>query len=521
MSATPLCIAKQLFVTALAAVLVASATGAEWDLELPTGANPPAQRPEDIRQGNPGFLVRVDVDRATRSYRQGDTLSISVACEADAYLYVLYKQADDKVFQIFPNSSQAENKVKARQAVQIPATNDLFRWVVDAPFGKEIIKVIASREPLTDLSDPAMRAKFFNPVSVNNIKGIELELGKEPTSWAEDTCEIITYAANKAPEQASRRRFGLFIGLGEYAFLRQVIERPKPDGSREEVSLAYTGHRDARLLGGIMREVGQLTDMKLLTNDQAGRKQVEDAITKWLPAVSRPGDTVMIFFAGRAVPVPAPDGNSMAGAALACHNHMLAADVRTLLKKFQEGKITVGEAESLKAAARVIGNAKNDVQVEAALARGLGIPDDLFVHWLQGLAGRQVIVILDVPYAGAFVSKSAAAGGPPTGGMAYGLNRLQTLGQRDVVLFGACPADWAIVQRDPQALSLMSQCLLQCLNDASGAVSVEQACEDVTKRIEKQFEIINQRLQAASQQAIAPYKPVLIGGTAKAVMLKP
>ena len=113
--------------------------------------------PEKIRQKDPGFLVRADVDRATRLYREGDLLTVQAASEADAYIYVLYKQADGKVFQIFPNATQPNNLVRARQTVQIPGKDDMFRWIIGPPFGKEYVKVIASKEKLSELSDPAMR----------------------------------------------------------------------------------------------------------------------------------------------------------------------------------------------------------------------------------------------------------------------------------------------------------------------------------------------------------------------------
>ena len=59
-----------------------------------------------------------------------------------------YQQADGKLYQVFPNLRQGDNRVAARQAVQIPAHDDLFRWKIGPPFGKEIVKVIASPSTL-------------------------------------------------------------------------------------------------------------------------------------------------------------------------------------------------------------------------------------------------------------------------------------------------------------------------------------------------------------------------------------
>lgn len=499
------------------------------------GSTAEPTRPEDIRQTNPGFLVRADVDRATRSYREGDTLSVTVSSEADAYLYVLYKQADGKVFQIFPNSVQTSNQVKARQAVQIPATDDLFRWVVGEPFGKEVIKVIASKQPLDELSDPAMRAKFFNPVSAKNLKGIELELGKKEKdkeiAWAEDTCEITTYAASNEPDQVGTRRFAAFIGIGDYAHLHQFVEVAAKDGTKESIHVGFPGHRDARILSGVLREVGQLNDMRVITNDLATRRAIEEAITRWLPSVSRPGDTVIISFSGVALPVPrgpsSPAPGSSAdslGAVLACHEHMLLPYVREIAKKLSDGKGTRGEAEEMQAAIKAIGDAKSPEQMAVALAVGLGISDDLFVHWLQALAGRRILVVLDTPYAGVFAPKAAgSSAGTPAGmgGMAGGVSRLKTLGQQEIAVLGACTADQGSISRDPQGLSLMTSCLIQAIQDAPGTLNLDQAYPEIEKRMAAKFEQINAQRRAAGDQPLTGRRPFLVNSCTRPVMLKP
>jgi len=56
--------------------------------------------PQAIQQQQPAFLVRAEVDHASRSYADGDAMSLEVVSEIDAFLYVLYQQADGTVFQI-------------------------------------------------------------------------------------------------------------------------------------------------------------------------------------------------------------------------------------------------------------------------------------------------------------------------------------------------------------------------------------------------------------------------------------
>jgi hypothetical protein len=133
-------------------ILIACICGSQMPAAEPATRNsdathnqqPESGKPESIKQRRPSFLVRVDVDRPSRVYKQNDQLSVKVVSEVDAYGYVLYRQADGKVYQIFPNSIQRDNRLHARQTVAIPGGDDLFRWRIAPPFGRETVKFIAS-----------------------------------------------------------------------------------------------------------------------------------------------------------------------------------------------------------------------------------------------------------------------------------------------------------------------------------------------------------------------------------------
>ena len=476
--------------------------------QLPGTSSGATGQPQDIRQTDPGFLVRADVNRALRSYREGDALSISVAAEVDAYLYVLYKQADGQVFQVFPNSTRSDNRVRARQAVQIPDSEDLFRWIVGPPFGKETIKVLAAKEPLPELSQPENRAKFFNPVSNATLKGIQLELGKQPRAWAEDSVEIDTYAANDQQDRAGARRFGLFIGLGQYEHIHRTVKND--DGKSEQIY--EPNHRDARTLAGVFQEVGRLSNQRIITNTEATRANVEQAVTQWLPAVSRAGDTVLLYFSGMAMPISQAAGVQSDGTVLPLYDFMTASTFAALKKQREDRKISATHAQQLNSAEQLASAARSNDQAAIAVVRQWGISDDLFAHWLQGLAGRQVVVILDAPCASAF--------GPPSEPLAGGVARLGNLGQQELALFGACGEQMFDVLRSPQGLSLMTELLIQSIRDASGPLSVEEAYRVVSKKTEQRLEEISQKLRAAGKNAVA-YRPYLVNKCVRPVLLKP
>jgi hypothetical protein len=479
----------------------------------PAETKPPA--PENIRQGNPTFLVRADVNRATRSYREDDYLSVQVASEADAYVYVLYKQADGKVFQIFPNSVQTNNRVKARQIIQIPATEDRFRWEIGPPFGKEVVKVVASKEPLEALSGPTLRAKFFNPVTPQQVKGLRLELGKEkPPVWAEDTVEITTYARDEKLESLGARRWGVFIGVGDYQFISKV--QGDASGKKEKVVLPC--HRDARTLAAMLREVGQLSDMRICTNEQATRKDIEEAITQWLPSLSRPGDTTFIFFSGLGLPLPTGEKDD---AVLAAYDFLTPPILAELQKANQEGNLPLGLKSQLAEAMRLVQQAGgSEPQAAFALAQATGVSNAQFAHWLQRLAGRQVVIILDAGFAASFappgVEGQASGKNLELAPFLNGVNRLNDLGQQEIALLGSCRVG-ADVPRVPDELSLLTSCLVKTIGGASGSVTLEQAHQVACAVLRDIVARINQQ----QKTNVPPLKPYFVNSCTRPVVLKP
>lgn len=506
-------------VVALGAVVMAMPAAAQTPtigFPLPGSGPSSTGQTTTVAQSAPKFLVRVDVNRGLRSYREGDPLSLTVAAEEDAYVYVLYKQADGQVFQIYPNASHTDNRLKARQAVQIPGSDDVFQWVVGGPFGTETIKVLASKEPLQELSDPALRQKFFNPISMAKVKGVQLELGREETNWSEDSVDITTYAAATQDQQPNAQRYGLFVGLGQYEYLARGQE------GNAEATVYQPSHRDARTLAGTLEEVGRLSAAKIITNEDATRVKVEEAMTGWLPSVSKPGDTVFIFISGMSMSLERATGVKMAGTVLPMHDFMTVNTVSNLQKLNKEGKLTSSIAKRrLQRAEQLIGSASTKEQAALALAREWGITDDLFARWLQSLAGRQVVVILDTSRASAFGPQQTAAQ-PTTGAsdpLVGGVNRLNGLGQQSLVLMGACGDPLSDVQRNPHGLSLMTELLINSLRNAPAQLTVEQAYAEVAKTMEQRFAEANQVLRNAGKSPME-YRPYLVGA-AGGVFLKP
>jgi hypothetical protein len=111
----------------------------------------PAQKPLYELGGlsrESGSEVEAWVDRPERTYAVGQQLKIFVRPRQTSYITILNVGTSGRVAVIFPNFHQRDMQVRAGRTVRIPA--DSANWKIDVagPPGVEMIKVIASREPL-------------------------------------------------------------------------------------------------------------------------------------------------------------------------------------------------------------------------------------------------------------------------------------------------------------------------------------------------------------------------------------
>jgi TPR repeat protein len=88
-------------------------------------------------------------DHEDGHYNIGDTVALFVRASRDAYITVLDVGTSGKVHIIFPNRYQDDNRVPAMDTIRIPGEDSRFRIRVGGPTGREVIKVFATREPLT------------------------------------------------------------------------------------------------------------------------------------------------------------------------------------------------------------------------------------------------------------------------------------------------------------------------------------------------------------------------------------
>ncbi len=481
--------------------------------------------PEAIRQTDPSFFVRVSLDRASGIYREREALSIKIACEENAYIYVLYKQADGQVFQVFPNSIQQDNRLLARQALQIPSVRDRFEWVVGPPFGKEVIKVLASKQPIAGLDDPKMRARVFNPVKEQQVKALLIEMRDEiSANWAEDQVELTTYPTSQRVDLDVGRRWGAFFGVSNYLF---NAEKEAASEGKDTLTVP-TPHRDAREMERFFRTTGQLADSQVYTNEEATRANIKKAITEWLPSVSRPGDTVFLFFAGHGMQIPddGRDESDRQDEVILPFEYLDAAMLQAALEKVKaDQQLDTAAGPYLQEAVKRLKSLKPNEDANLAIARHFSISDDQFGHWLQRLSGRQVVVILNTCHSGGFAAQEKGLRAPrrviPFDFLDGELGRLKDLGQPELALMSACSASEVARIHYKRDLSVFPYYLLECLENSDRSVTLDDAYGHCRSGMASYFQAINQALREAGKSPITGHEPLVFNHCTTPILLKP
>lgn len=483
-------------------------------------AQGPVEALQTPRNSQPTFYVRADVNSSSRTYRQGDILQVDVVSEADAYLYVLYVQADGQTVCLFPNRFQNDNRVRAKQPIRIPDERDIFRWRVEGPFGRERVIVLARREPLAVSDLPSLTESRFTKLTSAQAKAIQVEICEQPTpTWAADEIVITTRAKDDSVGQEARR-VGVFFGVSKYAYSPQL----------EAVSgrgLNLPGcRRDAREMANLMREAGLLSQTLVFTDEQATRAAMEEAITRWLPANTRSGDTAFIFFSGHGGQVCDLDGDEKRreGESQPQDEFLLPYDFmpansalfKALLADAKAGKLNDLQAEGLARAVEIAKNARKTEDIPVALAHGTGVVDDLFGQWIQQLAGRKVVVIVDACFSGGLATDEKGLSDHLDAAsfdfLDGELGRLKDLGQRDLAFVASSSLRDTSAVRAERDMSVMTFELIKAIRNEPRALSLKDGYMRCKKGMADYFR--------ANPKAKA-HEPYLFDSSTETIYLRP
>ena len=123
-------------------------------------ANDPAMRLLSVEQviavkavaGKAASLeIETSFDHDNMIYANGERVRLFVTSSEDAFVTVLNVGPSGEVTQLFPNSYQPGNQVKAHVKVEMGANG--AHIAVGPPFGAELIQIIAANRPLKAIPD--------------------------------------------------------------------------------------------------------------------------------------------------------------------------------------------------------------------------------------------------------------------------------------------------------------------------------------------------------------------------------
>lgn len=472
----------------------------------------------DEFQSEPPFLVRVDVNRPDRIYHSGDTIQVSVRSQRDGYLYLFYCDASQNVSCLFPNQIQSSNRITAGQTLLIPQQSSRFQLRVGAPYGPEVLKAIVTTQPLQTLELQALTKGDFTPVQPQRFKGVFVELrgtvshdsaSESPSTpetapgthraWSEHSVELTTVAPEvdvpprpgltsmpqlaelaNAPTSGSQpslvsgtpatgaKRVGVFIGISQYL----------EPGIR---SLAVAA-QDAQAMADIMRQRGGLSESVLLVNEQATLSNIRRVIQEGLPATTRPGDLIVLYWSGHGGRTANLDGNEPDG----FDEYLVPYDGR--------------------------------LQPAAAI-RSTMLLDKTFGRWVQHLDGRKLVVILDACHSG---GQSQGAIKAITGGnqgapfrdffFQTAWERTKDIGQRETAVLASSRASQLSFERRGRDLSVMTHFLIEKMTTTRGPLTLKEAAEYVMQRVPA---FVQEQYPGTTQT------PIFVNLTTPPVLLQP
>jgi len=123
-------------------------------------------------------------------YKPGDKVSVCLKSSENAYVYILNIGPKGHITPLFPNKLCQDNDVKANEILRFPDEKADFDWELQEPFGRELIKVFATKTP-ADM-DEWVKGTLFEKTDTRDIRVVSNSFKKmPPNQWAEASCSFV------------------------------------------------------------------------------------------------------------------------------------------------------------------------------------------------------------------------------------------------------------------------------------------------------------------------------------------
>jgi hypothetical protein len=145
------------------------------------------------------FGVKVWTNRPNGRYSEGDKLIVYVQVERDAYLKLDYFQADGTVVHLVPNMFRGQAFIQAGKTYSFGDEASPEQFVIQEPFGAEVIKVITGVQPFDATADdekPVGDSKAY----LNRLRGIKVVAATSSVELHSESRAVSEYKKN-SPKQ--------------------------------------------------------------------------------------------------------------------------------------------------------------------------------------------------------------------------------------------------------------------------------------------------------------------------------
>lgn len=130
---------------------------------------------EAVETQRQDFALRVWTNKPSNNFLEHDRLIIYVKSERDAYLRLDYFQADGSVMHLVPNVMRGQAKIEAGKTYAFGDADSPEAFIIQAPFGDEVINAMASQTPIVLSSEPTGATSDSRTYIKSSLRGVRLQ----------------------------------------------------------------------------------------------------------------------------------------------------------------------------------------------------------------------------------------------------------------------------------------------------------------------------------------------------------
>lgn len=121
------------------------------------------------------FALTVWTNKPSNTFLEHDRLIIYVKSERDAYLRLDYFQADGTVLHLVPNVYRGQAKIEAGKTYAFGDANSPEEFIIQGPFGDEVINAMASLTPIVLSKEPTGPTSDSRTYIQSSLRGVKLQ----------------------------------------------------------------------------------------------------------------------------------------------------------------------------------------------------------------------------------------------------------------------------------------------------------------------------------------------------------